>query len=291
MRYFSLLRTGVLITMLIIPQACSNVNQPSNSAAPADTAPLPSVSETSSAPAEETASAEPEWDTETLRNDTGKTMIKSMSTQSGKHIAFAIVSSQGTVIMADPHGIPSKNGLLRADVITSTFINHDHQDMTLIHNNPDARVSEMKAESFTVKDVQVTGIAASHTGEPIDTNQPDDVIYVYEVDGLRIAYFAGLDQEQLTEEQLKQLGTIDIALVAFKHVPAWHVKKEVAIMILNALKPRIVLPTEFDADTAEEIRQLANVKDSGEQDFLTVSADDLKSMTGTQSIFIQPMQQ
>lgn len=41
---------------------------------------------------------------------------------------------------------------------------------------------------------------SSHTGDPIDTEKPTDVIYVYEGDGLRIAYFAGLDQEQLTDD-------------------------------------------------------------------------------------------
>ncbi|WP_276353051.1 MBL fold metallo-hydrolase [Cohnella caldifontis] len=289
----SLLAAGVLAAAVLVAlQACSNPAEPSTAASPSGAASSPAAtaaSSASAAAASESEEPDAKRDTETLKNDTGKTLIKSLGTKFGKHISFAVVSSKGTVVVADPNTIPFTHGFIKADIITSTFVNHDHKDSYFLQYNPDARVSEMKPESFAVKDVKVTGIAASHTGDPIDANAPTDVIYVYEVDGLRIAYFAGLDQERLTEDQLKQLGAIDIALLAFKDAPAWHVKKEASIMILNALKPRLVLPTEFDAKTAEEIRKAANVTDGGEADQLAVSREDLKAMNGTRSIFLRAL--
>jgi len=284
----SLLAAGILAALLVILQACGSSTPSSSATVPAGSASPPASTDESADPSPKASETDDgtKWDTEMLKNDTGKTMIKSLTQLTGKHITFAIVSSKGTVIVADPNSISFKNGYIRADVITSTFINHDHADSHFVQYNPDARVSQMKAESFTVKDVMVTGVAASHTGDPIDASAPTDVVYVYEVDGLRIAYFAGLDQEELTDDQLKQIGTIDIAVVSFKDAPAWHIKKEASIMILNAFKPRIVLPSEFDADTAKEIMKAANVTDGGEADMLAVSVDDLKSMTGTKSIFL-----
>jgi len=292
-KHYSLRSIFVLTAMLLVLQACSDSSQtPSLSTTPNQGASTPAAVEAdnnSETSADDSDMPKIEWDTVTLKNDSGKTMIRSVSAPYGKHLSFAIVSSKGTVVIADPNNIPYPKGHLKADAITTTFINHDHRDEKFLLYNPDARVSEMKAESFTVKDIQITGIPASHDGQPVDPENPTDVIYLYEVDGIRIAYFAGVDQQELTADQLKQLGRIDIALVSFFDSPVWHVKKEVSILILKALSPRIVLPTELKDEVAEEIKKAANLTDGGSSESLTISPADLAAMKGTTSIFLEPI--
>ncbi|SDF39132.1 Beta-lactamase superfamily domain-containing protein [Fontibacillus panacisegetis] len=176
-----LIKICLLIVFASSLQACSQGNnetqyKPSGNGTESNTS---TSKATSSAATNEskTKKAEFKWDTDTLNNTSGKTLIKCITTPMPKrnHMSFAIVSSKGTVIIAEPNKLNYTNGVFRADVITSSFINHDHTDSSFIRVNSQARVSVQKAESFTAKDVKVTGVAASQSTAPIDPVSPTEV--------------------------------------------------------------------------------------------------------------------
>lgn len=116
-----------------------------------------------------------------------------------------------------------------------------HQDTSYYPKHPDAELINIKAGSFDLGDIKVTGIPASHTTAAINTENPDFVIYVVEVDNLRIAFFACCGQEELTKEQLDALGSIDIACITMDDYPGFiSVKKATGLM--KQLNPKVIVP-------------------------------------------------
>ncbi|MBY9081439.1 MBL fold metallo-hydrolase [Paenibacillus sp. HN-1] len=263
-------------------QACVADNSP-KAEKPAASADQPAVQSANVQPKK----VEVKWNTEIFNNTSGKTMIKCVTTPNQNHMSFAIVSSKGTVIIAEPNRLNYSNGLLHADVITSSVNNHDHRDGGIIKANPEARVSEWTAESFTVKDVKVTGIPASYTNELVKTESPSEVIYLYEVDGLRIAYTGALGQDELTAEQLKQLGRIDVLIQYFNDAPTWHIQKETAVNVISQLKAPIVLASEYSKEAAAFIMGGLQAGELKEQDVLLVDKEDITSIKSPEYIYLK----
>lgn len=58
---------------------------------------------------------------------------------------------------------------------------------------------------------------------------------------MRIVYMGALGQDELTKEQLEQLGKVDIFIGHFNHAPAWNIKKETTAKVIQQLQPHIVL--------------------------------------------------
>lgn len=276
------LQLCLIVALAASLQACSKDNSADTKKSTGNG--KPKTTATSAAP--EPKKVEIKWDTETLKNDSGKTMIKCLTKPNENHMSFAIVSSKGTVALAEPNRLNYSKGLPHADIITASFINHDHTDAGLIRASTDAKVSQMTAETFTVKDITVTGIAASHTPDPVDPSSPSSVIYVFDVDGLRIAYMGGIGQDQLTDDQLKQLGKVDVVLAYFNDSPTWNVKKEITVKVLQQVKAPIVLPSEYNEDASKFILDQLKVKELTHQDALYVSKDDIQNIKAPEYIFL-----
>jgi L-ascorbate metabolism protein UlaG (beta-lactamase superfamily) len=74
------------------------------------------------------------------------------------------------------------------------------------------------------------------------TDYAGNSIFVFEVAGLCIAHLGHL-QHTLTEEHLKRLGTIDIALVPVDG--AYTMAQTSAIEVIEAIKPKVVIPMHY----------------------------------------------
>jgi hypothetical protein len=166
----------------------------------------------------------------------------------GNEMAIAFTSSKGTIALCDPSNVP---GELKPDLIT---VSHAHH----LGSYPDyARVSLYKPETFAVKDVSVTGIPASHTVAPISAAKPDFMIYLFQMDGLRIAYFACIGQAKFTDEQMAALGKVDVALVTVDDYPGWISVKN-ACALMKQLDPAIIVPlTHHYSDYEAALRTLS----------------------------------
>src|SRR5512140_909044 len=141
-----------------------------------------------------------------LANGTGKTVIRKIVL--GNDITVAVLSRSGTAVVADPWRMPP--GVV-PDAITVTY--GPHLDKAYLEAARAAKALVVQTGSWKVKDFQITGVAAGHSKKPIDPSAPEVVIYVYEVDGLRIADLSCIVQPKLEPEQLKALGPIDVALI------------------------------------------------------------------------------
>ncbi|WP_410771440.1 MBL fold metallo-hydrolase [Fontibacillus sp. BL9] len=234
-----------------------------------------------------------ELDTDTLKNDSGKTMIKLLttSTETARHDSYAIVSSKGTVIVADPNLVPSSKGLIKADVVTVSHTHPDHSDPQFLapylkQEIKGSRVSRYQEETFTVNDVKVTGIPASHSSE-FDPANPSDMIYLFEVDGLRIAHFGDMAQTELTEGQLKALGKIDVSISVFSDAGGYGFSKDKTVRALEQLKPAIVMPGHYEPETADYILEKLKIEDNTESDMLLVSREDIDSQSAWRYVLLK----
>lgn len=165
-------------------------------------------------------------------NDTGKTVIRKMYDE---YATYVIVSKNGTVIVADPCGEIGVPNNTTADIITSTHSHEDHIDMQYVKTQ-DCKKSFWEETSFTEKDIKVSSIKSTHFPGLVDGS---NYIYVYEVDGLRIAHMGDIGQDQFTEEQLIQLGKIDVAIMPFYQdygLDYWNTAK-----LIEQLKPLNIL--------------------------------------------------
>ncbi len=207
-------------------------------------------------------------------NDTGKTLIQRVSTDKNMNTSFMITSKSGAVVVVDPYLMPSKT-VKTVDAICNTHTHPDHMD-ELFNGEFECRVSVAKAESFNVKDISVKSIAASHSSAPIDENAPDNLLYVFDVDGLRIVHMGDIGQDTLTPEQLKFLGKVDVAFMQFENeYSEMSLDNKKGFKLMEQLKPQIIIPTHSTTDATNKIGEIVGKLETIENT-ISISKDDLK---------------
>jgi L-ascorbate metabolism protein UlaG (beta-lactamase superfamily) len=227
-------------------------------------------------------------DTTSLTNTTGKTMFKSYTNSKNEetHTTVAIVSSKGTVIIADPADLPKKHGIPKADIVTNSHGHSDHHD-SAFEARTTAKISENTEETFTVKDVAVTGIVGSHRDNVIEAySENSNSFYVFDVDGIRIAHMGDMGQDQLTQDQLKKLGKIDILFTRFSNKAEYGASTQKSITLIKQLKPKIVLPTHYEPDIVDIILKDLKITDRSETETLSIDLKDIQAIKETKYIFL-----
>jgi L-ascorbate metabolism protein UlaG (beta-lactamase superfamily) len=213
-----------------------------------------------------------------FQNTTGKTIIRRIARDRNSGATVLIVSKSGTVIVLDPYTV-SKD-VVDPTRVDAVFITHAHND----HQSPAFQTAVMAAGKklvlfqtgeFTVKDIVVTGIAASHNGDEILSPRPNNVLYLIQVDGLRIVHMGDIGQTVLTPEQLKALGKIDIAFMQFDNSYSnMSVANEKGFKLMEQLGPTVIIPThtstQANAELAKRYGALKTI-----QDVWAVSPQDL----------------
>lgn len=161
---------------------------------------------------------------------------------------FRLKGKTKTVII-DPFD-PNFTGLklpkeMEADIVLSS---HDHGD----HNNTSAVVSPQGRPAifkdpgeYEVGGVVITGISSYH-----DTSQGSErglnTIFHLMFDGLNIVHLGDLGQSKLTEQQLNQIGEVDILLVPVGSV--YTIDGKAASDIVAQLEPKIVIPMHYSIE-------------------------------------------
>jgi L-ascorbate metabolism protein UlaG (beta-lactamase superfamily) len=192
-----------------------------------------------------------------LKNYTGKTIIQTVSKSTLTPTnSFIIISSEGTILVADPTLMPTPEELdLNPDVITVTHTHSDHIDPKFT-DNLECKKSIGKVESFDVNDIHIYSIGSSHRGNIINKNKPNNVIYVFEVDGLRIAHMGDIGQDHLTIKQIEALGKIDVALMQFSNPFSGMFDSDKGFTLIEELKPQIIIPTHSNPRSTRKIAKM-----------------------------------
>ncbi len=168
-----------------------------------------------------------------LQNATGKTVIRKV--MFNNDLTVAVISRAGTAIVADPQDMPPGH------VPDAVTVSHRHHlNATYMQEAAAAKPLVQELGTWKVGDVQITGLPGAHSDAKVNRSAPDLVTYLFEVDGLRIAYFACDGRRELEPEDRAKLGRIDVALITAENYGGLSTARARGLM--QQLGARIVVP-------------------------------------------------
>jgi L-ascorbate metabolism protein UlaG (beta-lactamase superfamily) len=193
---------------------------------------------------------------------------------------FELISSKGTRVVFDPHAIEAYGRkMLKADLV---LISHDHNDHTqigIIENREKAKVirglkglgkkQEWVPINEQFKDIHVRSVGVYHdTRQGLERGK--NTVFVLDVDGLKVVFLGDLGHI-LTDEQVKQIGPVDVLMIPIGGV--YTINGSEAKKVVEQLKPKkYILPMHYGtkvyddllpADEFLEDQKKANIRQLG----------------------------
>jgi L-ascorbate metabolism protein UlaG (beta-lactamase superfamily) len=154
---------------------------------------------------------------------------------------FRLKGRDATVI-TDP--CPPSTGFVagKHDVELLT-ISHDHADHTYTRSIT-AGMTLKRPGEYEFSDVLVTGVRTFHDGSR-GAERGENIVFSVEIDGVHIAHLGDLGH-LLTEEQLSELGPVDVLLVPAGGVMILPPAE--AAEVVSQVSPKIVIPMHYQVD-------------------------------------------
>lgn len=198
-------------------------------------------------------------------------------------VQMEVISSEGQRILIDAFA-PGQlvSPVTKNDILLTTHTRSDEFAIKFPGDKLQARVGEIKRPGLYIR-----GVASSHQTDNLYLEEGgSNYIYLIEMAGMRIAHFGYIGQNQLTPEQLKAIGNVDIAIT-----PIYNFNNQVDVYTLKAfnimgqVKPKIVIPFSVDKNTVEYAARIwqSLYCDEGA---MTITADKLPQKT--QVVYLGP---
>jgi L-ascorbate metabolism protein UlaG (beta-lactamase superfamily) len=156
---------------------------------------------------------------------------------------------------------PAIDGV-RADLLLITHEHQDHNGAEAISGSPP--VLRSTAGRLESPIGEVVAIASEHD-QAAGTERGPNTIFVFELDGLRVAHFGDFGQRELRPEQAAAIGSLDLLILPVGGGPTIGAAE--AASITTTLGPRWVVPMHYRTprisflDTADEfLSSVANVR-------------------------------
>ncbi len=162
------------------------------------------------------------------------------------------LSGEETTVAIDPFGdmsaLSSSRGIqwdypaisADADVLLVTHEHGDHNAVEAIGGEPATlRSTAGKLESPLG---EVTAVASEHD-DAAGTERGPNTIFVFTLDGVRVAHMGDFGQSGLREEQAAAIGDVDLLFVPVGG--GFTIGAEQAALVVERLKPRWVVPMHY----------------------------------------------
>ena len=165
--------------------------------------------------------------------------------------AFRLSSTQGTVFI-DPFGdmsVAAQHGMqfdyppiegVSADLLLVTHEHFDHNGVEVIGGDPALLRSTAGTHESPIG--EVVGVASEHD-EVAGTQRGPNTIFVFTLDGVRVAHFGDFGQSELRPEQVEAIGAVDMAILPVGAGPT--IGAAGAKAIVDRLQPKWVLPMHY----------------------------------------------
>jgi L-ascorbate metabolism protein UlaG (beta-lactamase superfamily) len=129
---------------------------------------------------------------------------------------------------------------VEADLLLVTHEHIDHNGVEAIDGDP--AILRSTAGRLESPLGEVVAIASEHD-ERAGTERGPNTIFVFELDGLRVAHFGDFGQSELRAEQAEAIGTVDLLILPVGGGPT--IGADGASAIVARLAPRWVLPMHY----------------------------------------------
>ena len=151
-------------------------------------------------------------------------------------------------LLAD-RGLKFEHPPIEVDGVDLLLVTHEHLD----HNGVDAIGDDPATLRATAGRHQspigeVVGVASEHD-EAAGTERGPNTIFVFELDGLRVAHFGDFGQRRLREEQAAAIGAVDLLILPVGGGPTIGAAQAGAIV--SRLDPRWVVPMHYRNERAD----------------------------------------
>jgi len=196
------------------------------------------------------------------------------------HSCFKITNQGGRlIIITDP--FDKKIGLnpprCSADIVT---VSHQHYD----HNNVSAITGMESSQPFIIdspgeyeiKGVSVVGCPSFHDKEEKEQN----IIYLIEVDKIRICHLGDFGQDKLSNKQIEKIGSVDVLMIPIGGKYTIDAKR--AVKIINQIEPGVIIPMHYkipglkmDVDDAQDFIKEMGLNGIEAVDKLTLKKKEL----------------
>ncbi|MFH1196491.1 MAG: MBL fold metallo-hydrolase [bacterium] len=207
------------------------------------------------------------------------------------HSCFLISTSRGTNILTDPvdkfgYRIP---GNIIIDLVTVSHNHADHNAVNAVPGKPKilygidkngkAPFQKFLQMNEAFKDVQISNVSSNHF--PPAHSPELNSIFVFEFDSIRIAHMGDIGLE-LTEEQIKKMGTIDILMIPVGG--EYTVSLGDADKIIKQMKPQIaVIPMHYKTESTGFLKYTVDDFIRDKADFVEFCGNTYKPFSNKKS--------
>ncbi|HEY5286100.1 MAG TPA: MBL fold metallo-hydrolase [Solirubrobacteraceae bacterium] len=172
--------------------------------------------------------------------------------------AFALSAPEGKVFI-DPfadlsplaqRGMQFDYPPISSDGVDLLLITHEHLDhngVEAISPHGGAQASELVTLRSTAGKLEspigeVVAVASEHDGAA-GTQRGPNTIFVFTLDGVRVAHFGDFGQSELRDEQAEAIGEVDLAILPVGGGPT--IGADGAKAIVERLSPKWVVPMHY----------------------------------------------
>lgn len=176
-----------------------------------------------------------------------------------------------------------------ADILLVTHGHADHKNTDAIKGKP--FLIESPGE-YEVGGVFVLGIHSFHD----DANGKErgaNTIYKIEAEDMKICHLGDFGQKQLTDEQLEQIGQVDILMIPVGGT--FTIDSSGAQRVIGQIEPKIVIPMHYslpklavDLDGVDKFLKAMGKKEIEPQDKLVIKASALPKERDMEIVVLKP---
>jgi len=165
---------------------------------------------------------------------------------------------------------------LSADILLLSHLHYDHNNLKAVK---DGYFLIDGPGEYEIKNVFVRGISAFHDNEK-GKQRGNITIYTVEAEQIRLCHLGDIGQEELTSEQLEEIGDIDVLMIPVGG--KYTIDGLQAAKIVNQIEPKIVIPMHYQIpklkiklDKVGDFLKAMGVSEIEPQEKLTIKKNDL----------------